>query len=251
MSRLKQIKAQQKQVRTPKKEHKKQTGLPVYNSRGKNITPSRKQKQKKLGITLIICSGIFAFIYLPQYFYVPTAQTANVSTDITAIRKANTVLREDPSGDYDGDGLSNADEETNGTDPWNIDTDGDGATDYCELKVTNTNPLKAETVLADKQKKTDQENGKEVGSPYQIGNVILWADDYDSVGTTLLFQNMSVIAVERSEKGTLTSATIEVDAEQSLKLINAQNNSTLNLAVVDSTDYQYTDEETPTYNPNK
>lgn len=28
MSRLKQIKAQQKQVRTPKKEHKKQTGLP-------------------------------------------------------------------------------------------------------------------------------------------------------------------------------------------------------------------------------
>lgn len=93
---------------------------------------------------------------------------------------ANTVLREDPSGDYDGDGLSNADEETNGTDPWNIDTDGDGATDYCELKVTNTNPLKAETVLADKQKKTDQENGKEVGSPYQIGNVILWADDYAS-----------------------------------------------------------------------
>lgn len=180
MSRLKQIKAQQKQVRTPKKEHKKQTGLPVYNSRGKNITPSRKQKQKKLGITLIICSGIFAFIYLPQYFYVPTAQTVNVSTDITAIRKANTVLREDPSGDYDGDGLSNADEETNGTDPWNIDTDGDGATDYCELKVTNTNPLKAETVLADKQKKTDQENGKEVGSPYQIGNVILWADDYAS-----------------------------------------------------------------------
>lgn len=122
MSRLKQIKAQQKQVRTPKKEHKKQTGLPVYNSRGKNITPSRKQKQKKLGITLIICSGIFAFIYLPQYFYVPTAQTVNVSTDITAIRKANTVLREDPSGDYDGDGLSNADEETNGTDPWNIDS---------------------------------------------------------------------------------------------------------------------------------
>lgn len=89
MSRLKQIKAQQKQIRTPKKEHKKQTGLPVYNSRGKNITPSRKQKQKKLGITLIICSGIFAFIYLPQYFYVPTAQTVNVSTDITAIMPAS------------------------------------------------------------------------------------------------------------------------------------------------------------------
>lgn len=83
-------------------------------------------------------------------------------------------------------------------------------------------------------------------------HINIYATGYDdSVGTTLLFQNMSVIAVERSEKGTLTSATIEVDAEQSLKLINAQNNSTLNLAVVDSTDYQYTDEETPTYNPNK
>ena len=98
----------------------------------------------------------------------PTAQTVNVSTDITAIRKANTVLREDPSGDYDGDGLSNADEETNGTDPWNIDTDGDGATDYCELKVTNTNPLKAETVLADKQKKDG--SGKWEGSWISLSN---------------------------------------------------------------------------------
>ena len=51
-------------------------------------------------------------------------------------------------------------------------------------------------------------------------HINIYATGYDdSVGTTLLFQNMSVIAVERSEKGTLTSATIEVDAEQSLKLI--------------------------------
>lgn len=66
-------------------------------------------------------------------------------------------------------------------------------------------------------------------------------------GTTLLFQNVSVIAVEKNTNGVLTSATVEVNTDQSLKLIYAQNNSTLNLAVVDSAGYEYTEQEEPTY----
>lgn len=69
-------------------------------------------------------------------------------------------------------------------------------------------------------------------------------------GTTLLFQNMNVIAVEKNDNGVLTSVTVEVDANQSLKLIYAQNNSTLNLAVVDSAGYEYTEQSEPTYTGN-
>lgn len=48
-------------------------------------------------------------------------------------------------GDEDGDGLTNAQEEKLGTDIWLADTDGDGISDYAEVNVTDTNPLKADT----------------------------------------------------------------------------------------------------------
>lgn len=47
--------------------------------------------------------------------------------------------------DIDGDGLSNAQEATLGTDPRNPDTDGDGLTDAQEVNVYKTNPLNPDT----------------------------------------------------------------------------------------------------------
>lgn len=79
-------------------------------------------------------------------------------------------------------------------------------------------------------------------------HVNIYATGYQGTdGTTLLFQNVSVIAVEKNNAGVLTSATVEVNTDQSLKLIYAQNNSTLNLAVVDSAGYEYTEQDEPTY----
>ena len=79
-------------------------------------------------------------------------------------------------------------------------------------------------------------------------HVNIYATGYQGTdGTTLLFQNVSVIAVEKNSAGVLTSATVEVNTDQSLKLIYAQNNSTLNLAVVDSAGYEYTEQDEPTY----
>ena len=79
-------------------------------------------------------------------------------------------------------------------------------------------------------------------------HVNIYATGYQGAdGTTLLFQNVSVIAVEKNSAGVLTSATVEVNTDQSLKLIYAQNNSTLNLAVVDSAGYEYTEQDEPTY----
>lgn len=46
-----------------------------------------------------------------------------------------------PSADKDGDGLTNNEEESLGTDPELIDTDNDGISDYDEVNVTNTDPL--------------------------------------------------------------------------------------------------------------
>ncbi len=49
------------------------------------------------------------------------------------------------SFDYDGDLLENAEEDTLGTDPYEIDTDIDGLTDFEEVRVHTTNPLKPDT----------------------------------------------------------------------------------------------------------
>ncbi len=47
--------------------------------------------------------------------------------------------------DIDGDGLSNDEEKQFGSNPNDIDTDGDGLTDYEEIKIYHTNPLKKDT----------------------------------------------------------------------------------------------------------
>lgn len=48
----------------------------------------------------------------------------------------------DPLEDEDGDGLNNKDEQKYGTDMYNVDTDKDGITDYYEINISKTNPLK-------------------------------------------------------------------------------------------------------------
>jgi len=47
--------------------------------------------------------------------------------------------------DMDKDGLSNWDEFLYGTDPWLKDTDGDGISDYDEIRTYKTDPLNPDT----------------------------------------------------------------------------------------------------------
>lgn len=68
-------------------------------------------------------------------------------------------------------------------------------------------------------------------------------------GTTLLFQNMRVLTVQKDANGGLSSATIEVDANQSLKLIYAANYSSIYFGLVDSSGYEFTEDEEPSYLP--
>jgi hypothetical protein len=62
--------------------------------------------------------------------YAATDAAGNAAEPIT--RTVNVVF--DPAGDEDGDGLTNEEEESLGTDPENSDTDGDGVSDYREQK---------------------------------------------------------------------------------------------------------------------
>jgi len=50
-----------------------------------------------------------------------------------------------PDNDIDGDGLTNAEEERLGTNPYDPDTDGDGLSDWYEVKILNTDPLRIDT----------------------------------------------------------------------------------------------------------
>jgi outer membrane protein OmpA-like peptidoglycan-associated protein len=57
----------------------------------------------------------------------------------------NFYLGSSDDDDSDGDGLTNGDEKTLGTDPNKADTDGDGLSDYEEVVKQKTNPTKADS----------------------------------------------------------------------------------------------------------
>ena len=185
MSRLNKV-LQQNNVTEHKKKKAKQkkTVMPVYDMTGKTITPEKKRRENRIAVAVIVVTVLLSFLYLPGLFIEDNKEIVNtnaaVKIDSTAIRKSNTALRNNAEEDFDGDGLTNAEESTYGTDPWQIDTDNDGLTDYCEIKITKTAPDSVDDNLVDAQTKLDKANEKNVGSPYKIGNVILWAEDYSS-----------------------------------------------------------------------
>lgn len=55
------------------------------------------------------------------------------------------VFTEDQAGDCDGDGLTDAQDLDNGTDPFDADTDDDGLTDGEEVNTVGTDPLDPDT----------------------------------------------------------------------------------------------------------
>ena len=160
------------------------TAIPVYDTNGRIINPEKKRRDTRLAIAIIAVTAILSFIYLPQMFLSEekvSSENAAVKYDTSAIKLSSDALKNNPSKDFDGDGIENSEESSEGTNPWFIDSDLDGLTDYCELYVTKTNPKEFnKDYLIDQQKKYDEKKDKSLGSPYKIGNVILWADDYES-----------------------------------------------------------------------
>lgn len=180
MLKEKNEKSKKRKVRKPKVRT-----VPTYDKKGKDITPGKKEKDRRIAILLLVLSAIILFIYLPGFFmgepYVGEVTRQAVAPDGSAIKKMTTVVRSNTEEDFDNDEINNADEEKYGTDLWNADTDGDGAYDLYEINVSKTDPTKYDnSVLVDVQTKMDEEKGVNVGTPYKINGVTLWAADYTS-----------------------------------------------------------------------
>lgn len=168
-----------------KKIKKNQNEIPTFGVDGKVIIPGKKERQKKIKRTVVIVSVIALFIYIPQFFMGNTSSSEGnklaVSLDVSAIKRSTDAMKENSAADFDNDGIDNGEEQNQNTNCWFLDSDQDGLTDYCEIYITKTNPNKADVgYLADKQKTEDGKKGKRVSSPYKIGNVILWANNYTS-----------------------------------------------------------------------
>lgn len=180
MNRINQtIKKNQKKTKSDQKE------IPTFGVDGNVIIPGKKERQKKIKKVIIIASTVALFIYIPQFFMKGTSSSEKnklaVSLDVSAVKRSTDAMKENSAADFDSDGIDNGEEQNQNTNCWFLDSDQDGLTDYCEIYITKTNPNKADIgYLIDKQKTEDEKKGKKVSSPYKIGNVILWADNYTS-----------------------------------------------------------------------
>lgn len=145
-----------------------------------------KRKRKKIPrwvrnfIAGVIIAG--AVLYAPPLFMRPasTEPAIQLGTDTAAIREANEYLKDHPDDDFDGDGLSNAQELQAGSDPYRVDTDGDGIMDFSELSLTDTSPVIYNDTLLEITMQQMKEAGKSVRSPFKINNVVLWPDNLES-----------------------------------------------------------------------
>jgi len=174
----------------------KKNNIPQYNASGKVITQETKKKKKIIPIIGFIIVSVLAFIYVPAIVMSFHTKKSNagytVPVNVSAITLSNEELQKNPTEDFDGDGLDNSKEVLEGTNPWNIDTDFDGATDYYELYTSKTDPTTYDDdIIINIQKRHDDDEGKRLSSPYKMGNVILWADDYISKSHGGVIQTMT------------------------------------------------------------
>ena len=182
MNRLDKINQEKEKALNGRKNTGNDSALPTFSTKGRVIRPEHGRRLKYAVIICAVIAFLTGFIYLPQLFIKDTVSsgTGSIPADTSVKSLIKEVTRSNWTSDFDGDGLDNQSEDTQGTDPYDIDTDGDGICDYAEIHITKTSPVTWNNTLLERQKLSDQENGSSVNSPYKIGNVVLWAEDYES-----------------------------------------------------------------------
>lgn len=163
---------------------KKDLKIPEYGQRGEII---RKELRIPKWLVWTVASVLLAaaVLYVPALPFVrrlaaPSEQARTLTVDASVIRTARDYLQDNPSADFDGDHLLNEQEVQRGTNPYKADTDKDGISDYVELYVYDSNPLSPSNDLVSYVKAVTAEEGKSVGTPFKINDVVLWPDDWNS-----------------------------------------------------------------------
>jgi hypothetical protein len=123
-------------VTAPAKETEQKTSQPdqpvVTESQGQTVTDKETMKN----------------IPLPGQVATPTSQIpSEPSSAVVPPVDSQAVINQESGAslDSDKDGLTNAEEVQNGTDPSNSDSDNDSLSDFDEIKTYKTNPLKPDT----------------------------------------------------------------------------------------------------------
>lgn len=139
----------------------------------------KKKRRKILKRTLIIigsCLGaILGFIYIPVLFW-PSPAADPELTRIDNQELIEQVIKNHANEDFDGDGLSNAEEMKLGTNPYYIDSDDDGMTDFFEYKILDTDPDGHTSI----SKGYDLPDGTSTNTPFSQNGIILWPDNLSS-----------------------------------------------------------------------
>lgn len=164
-----------------KKMHQKDISLPEYGEYGQIVRkPIRIPNWLVLLSTIILASILI--IYVPSFFAGSGKGINNyiIFPDSNMIRSANEYLKDNPNGDFDGDGLLNAQETQKGTDPRHVDTDKDGLSDYYELYSSGTSPTSINNDIVSHVKMQAAEEGKNVNTPYKVNDVVMWPADWSS-----------------------------------------------------------------------
>lgn len=163
---------------------RKDRALPEYGPGGKVQRRRRKPHKVLYSILGVVCALILA-IYAPALYDLITQEDDSrgayfTTPNAAALKAYNDYSQAMMTEDFDGDGLTNEQENRYNTSPRRMDTDGDGVSDYAELFVYGTSPTKADNTLYEAFVEQDRANGDGMDAPYKIGNVVLWADSYRS-----------------------------------------------------------------------
>jgi len=152
-------------------------------------TLGKKQRHgPKLPLKWVIIIALLVLftvvIYVPPMIFDEPDTNRHVSLSISpnsaAMEEAITYLRNNPTADFDGDGLTNEQESSYNTGVYKIDNDGDGVTDYAELYITGTNPCVYDDAIIQYVIDLDAKSGNSVNTPFKVHNITMWADDYES-----------------------------------------------------------------------
>ena len=149
------------------------------------LMPEEKRKKaipkwvRKILIGVIVAAAV---LYLPPMLLRSSDKTPEIElkADVSAVLLANQYLKDHPNDDFDADGLVNSKEQQMGSDPYRVDTDGDGVMDSSEVFLTETNPTIHNQTMIEIAERQMKEAGKSVQSPFKINNVVMWPDNIES-----------------------------------------------------------------------